>query len=103
MSFSDANSEVKSVLRPIIGLTETLPKKALEPLVVEAILRHRFLRDVAELRLRECNAEASRSDERDVANLAYVRAMIECHTQQACLSTLIDVLGYVPNVASDQE
>lgn len=104
MSISDgcANPEAKLVLRPIVSLTETLPKKDLEPIVVEAILRHRFLRDVAELRLRECRTEASCGDKRGVAHPDYVRAMIECHAQQVCLSTLIDVLGYVPHVVGEQ-
>lgn len=38
MSFSDgcSNSEAKLVLRPIVSLTETLPKKVLEPIVKRA-------------------------------------------------------------------
>ncbi|WP_425351933.1 transcriptional repressor TraM [Pleomorphomonas carboxyditropha] len=29
--------------------------------------------------------------------------MIDCHAQQACLSALLDVLGYVPDMPTEQE
>ena len=35
--------------------------------------------------------------------LAYIRTMIDCHAQQACLSALLDVLGYVPDMPTEQE
>lgn len=91
------------VLRPIVSLTETLPKKVLEPIVMEAMLRHRFLRDVAELRLTEVHDELPSCEAVGSARLAFIRAMIECHTQQACLSTLLDVLGYVPDMPAEPE
>ena len=105
MSFSVdcSNSEAKLVLRPIVSLTETLPKKVLEPIVVEAMLRHRLLRDVAELRLTEVHDELPGCEAVGSERLAYIRAMIECHTQQACLSTLLDVLGYVPDRPAEPE
>lgn len=91
------------VLRPIVSLTETLPKKVLEPIVMEAMLRHRLLRDVAELRLTEVHDELPGCEAVGSARLAFIRAMIECHTQQACLSTLLDVLGYVPDMPAEPE
>ncbi len=91
------------VLRPIVSLTETLPKKVLEPIVMEAMLRHRLLRDVAELRLTEVHDELPSCEAVGSARLAFIRAMIECHTQQACLSTLLDVLGYVPDMPAEPE
>lgn len=33
--------------------------------------------------------------------LAYVRAMIDVHAQQTVLSTLLDVLGHVPETPAD--
>ncbi len=93
-----ANSENRTEIKPIVGLTKVLPKNVLESIVVEAMLRHRFLRDVAELRLAELRDEARGRDAFDSARLAYIRAMIECYAQQACLSTLLDVLGYVPEI-----
>ncbi len=65
---------------------------------MEAMLRHRFLRDVAELRSAELRDQASGREAFGSARLAYISAMIECHAQQACLSTLLDVLGYVPEI-----
>ena len=91
------------VLRPIVSLTETLPKKVLEPIVMEAMLRHRLLRDVAELRLTEVHDELPGCEADGSERLAYIRAMIECHAQQACLSTLLDVLGYVPDMPAEPE
>ena len=91
------------VLRPIVSLTETLPKKVLEPIVMEAMLRHRLLRDVAELRLTEVHDELPGCEAVGSARLAFIRAMIECHTQQACLSTLLGVLGYVPDMPAEPE
>lgn len=91
------------VLRPIVSLTETLPKKVLEPIVMEAMLRHRLLRDVAELRLTEVHDELPGCEAVGSERLAYIRAMIECHAQQACLSTLLDVLGYVPDMPAEPE
>ena len=105
MSFSDgcSNSEAKLLLRPIVSLTETLLKKVLEPIVMEAMLRHRLLRDIAELRLTEVHDELPGCEAVGSARLAFIRAMIECHAQQACLSTLLDVLGYVPDMPAEPE
>ena len=91
------------LLRPIVSLTETLLKKVLEPIVMEAMLRHRLLRDVAELRLTEVHDELPSCEAVGSARLAFIRAMIECHAQQACLSTLLDVLGYVPDRPAEPE
>jgi len=93
-----ADTQVKAILRPIIGLTSGLPKSVVEPIVIEAIRKHRFLRDLAELR----HAESVQYAEREgSAGVAYVRAMIDVHAQQSVLSTLLEVLGYVPEVPVD--
>ena len=97
------SSDARTVIGPIAGLAEKLPQKALELIVVEAILRHRLLRDVAELRLAEARDEEPAGETVGPARLAYIRAMIDCHAQQACLSTLLDVLGYVPDMPTEQE
>lgn len=83
-------------MRPILGLTEGLPRDILEGIVVEAIYKHRHLRDIAELRHAEIRklAEGAGGSVRS----AYVRAMIDMHAQQTVLSALLDVLGYVPEV-----
>lgn len=96
--------EHKLVLRPVVGLTETLPKSDLEQITIQAISTHRRLRDLAEARQDEWHAieagdppaEAARS-----VHIAYITAMIDMHAQQTVLSTLLDVLGYVPSVPKD--
>ena len=93
-TFADNRQEkqAQTAMRPIVGLTESLPKDILEGLVVEAMYRHRYLRDVANLR----HADISQAESNLQARSAYVRAMIDMHAQQTVLSTLLDVLGYIP-------
>lgn len=96
--------EHKLVLRPVVGLTENLPTSDLEQITIQAIKTHRRLRDLAEGRQDEWraieaghpSAKAARS-----AHIAYVTAMIGMHAQQTLLSTLLDVLGYIPSVPGD--
>lgn len=92
-----------SLIRPIVGLTENLPKNILEKIVVEALERYRLLRDTAERAFAKCGDEASSGAVVSDARLAYIRAMIDCHAQQASLSTLLDVLGYVPDYNRGRE
>ena len=97
------SSDARTVIGPIAGLIEKLPQKALELIVVETILRHRLLRDVAELRLAESQDDEAVGETIGPARLAYIRAMIDCYVQQACLSTLLDVLGYIPDIPTEQK
>lgn len=87
----------------IVGLAEMLPKEILETIVVEALMRHRFLRDVAEIRLSESCDELPGANAVGAVRIAYIKAMIDCHAQQACLSALLDVLGYVPEMKARQK
>jgi hypothetical protein len=91
------------LLRPVIGLAENLPKKDLEHITVEAIRRHRHLRDEAEA-LHTPYVEQSIAVEDTVGSqrLAWVSAMIHMHTHQTLLSTLLDVLGYIPDVPGEK-
>ncbi|QPC88923.1 transcriptional regulator (plasmid) [Mesorhizobium sp. NBSH29] len=95
--------EQKLVLRPVVGLTENLPKDELEQIVVQAIKAHRRLRDLAEVRQDEWHAiEAhAAATGTEPSRIAYVTAMIDMHAQQTVLSTLLDVLGYIPSVPGD--
>lgn len=91
-------AQMQTAMRPIVELTKDLPKDVLEGIVVEAIHKHRYLRDIAELR----HAASCRLADGDMtsgcAPGAYVRAMIDVHAQQTVLSTLLDVLGYIPEM-----
>lgn len=95
--------EHKVTLRPVVGLTEHLPKRDLEQITIQAIMTHRCLRDTAEAKYEEWrNAPpVSGCDTVGPARIAYVSAMIAMHAQQTVLSTLLDVLGHVPLVPAD--
>ena len=96
-SDDDTVSEKKVVLRPLIGLMNGLGPKEIERFVIEEIEKHRRLRDEA-VRLEgilesrtvgECSVDARR---------AYISALIAVHAQQTVVSTLLDILGYIPEM-----
>lgn len=92
----------QQALRPVVGLAETLPKTDLEHITIEAIRKHRQLRDEAEaLEASYCEPPSKTADTVGAARLAWVSAMIHMHAQQSLLSTLLDVLGYIPQVPDD--
>ncbi|MDQ0304938.1 transcriptional repressor TraM [Ancylobacter polymorphus] len=95
--------EHKVTLRPVVGLTEHLSKRDLEQITIQAIKRHRSLRDAAESKYEEWRKAppSSGCDTVGPARIAYVSAMIDMHAQQTLLSTLLDVLGHVPLVPAD--
>lgn len=93
----------KPLLRPVVGLGENLPKKDLEFITIEAIRRHRRLRNEAGALEASYSEQSSKAAvTADQARLAWVSAMMQMHTQQALLSTLLDVLGYIPDVPGDE-
>lgn len=98
-----ARYEHEPPLRPVVGLAEGLPKKDLEQITVEAIRTHRRLRDEAEALEAPYAEDAKPNDcSTGTTRLAWVSAMMTMHAQQALLSTLLDVLGYVPEVPAEQ-
>ncbi|MCV3768182.1 transcriptional repressor TraM [Rhizobium sp. TRM95796] len=85
----------KIVLRPLIGLLEGQPIDMIERLTIEAISKHRCLVSEAELaydRYKKQPGEMEISEARE----AYLSSMIAVHAQQTVVSTLIDILGYIP-------
>lgn len=106
MGITDGDVRQKNqsfVLRPVVGLAEGLPRADLELITVDAIKKHRWLRDLATAREEQWRTSLAPSassccDTIGAAGIAYINAMIDMHAQQAVLSTLLDVLGYVPNV-----
>jgi hypothetical protein len=99
----NVRSGQKPLLRPVVGLAETLPEKDLEHITIEVIRKHRRLRDQAEALESSYSDQASKSaDTVGQAHLAWVSAMMQMHTQQTLLSTLLDVLGYIPEVPGDE-
>lgn len=84
----------KIVLRPLIGLLVGQPNDVIERLTIEAISKHRCLVSEAELaydRFKSQSAEMEIS-----AHEAYLSSMIAVHAQQTVVSSLLDILGYIP-------
>ncbi|MEO5326384.1 transcriptional repressor TraM [Mesorhizobium sp. CC13] len=90
-------SENKLVLRPLIGLTNGLEPREIERFVVEEIEKHRRLRDDA-IGLEAILEPQPAGDAKTETNRAYISAMIAVHAQQTVVSTLLDILGYIPEM-----
>jgi len=91
-------TENKIVLRPLIGLLDGQPKAVVEKIVIEEIRLHRALAAEADL-LHEklvSGGPDNLSNEH-----AYLSKMIAVHAQHTALSTLLDILGYIPSVPAD--
>ncbi len=94
VSDDDTVSGNKLVLRPLIGLMNGLEPQEIEQFVIEELEKHRRLRDEA-IRL-EAILESQPSGAGDDTNRAFISAMIAVHAQQTVVSTLLDILGYIP-------
>jgi hypothetical protein len=94
-------SENKLVLRPLIGLMNGLEPKEIERFVVEEIEKHRRLRDEA-VRLEAMLGSEMAGEATSETNRAYVSAMIAVHAQQTVVSTLLDILGYIPEMPANK-
>lgn len=90
-------SKEKLVLRPLIGLLRGLNPKEIEPFVVEEIEKHRRLRDEA-VKIEMLLESEIEDTKRIQTNKAYISAMIAVHAQQTVVSTLLDILGYIPEM-----
>lgn len=96
-SDDDTVSGNKVVLRPLIGLMNGLQPKEIERFVIEEIEKHRRLRDEAVQLEGVLESQVPGESKVDV-NRAYVSAMIAVHAQQTVVSTLLDILGYIPDM-----
>ncbi|HEV7248098.1 MAG TPA: transcriptional repressor TraM [Shinella sp.] len=94
VSDDDTVSGNKLVLRPLIGLMNGLEPQEIEQFVIEELEKHRRLRDEA-IRL-ETILESQPSGAGVDTNRAFISAMIAVHAQQTVVSTLLDILGYIP-------
>jgi hypothetical protein len=94
-------SESKVVLRPVLGLVEGLDPSQMRDVTIDAILKHRALRDEASQAhrvLEHVLGAQPRPEEVRFAERGYIAAMIAMHAHQTALSTLLDVLGYIPEL-----
>ena len=90
-------SDTKLILRPLIGLMSDQPPEEIERHVVREIEKHRRLRDDALMLEAKVDAAADPETARE-ASQAYITAMIAVHAQQTVVSTLLDILGYIPDM-----
>ncbi|MBB4571561.1 transcriptional repressor TraM [Rhizobium leucaenae] len=94
---NDLVSGEKLVLRPLIGLMDGLRPDEIERFVVEEIEKHRRLRDEA-VRIESSLDSGTDQIELTENRRTYISAMIAVHAQQTVVSTLLDVLGYIPEI-----
>lgn len=90
-------SDTKLILRPLIGLMSDQPPEEIERHVVREIEKHRRLRDNAVMLEAKVDAAADPETARE-ASQDYIAAMIAVHAQQTVVSTLLDILGYIPDM-----
>ena len=74
-----------------------LEPNEIERFVVDEIEKHRRLRDEA-IGLEAMQGSEAAGDAKSETNRAYISAMIAVHAQQTVVSTLLDILGYIPEV-----
>ena len=96
---------VKRVELPgLLELISGLPMSDIEALTIRAIRTHRRLIENAETQFRDLSEDCKSMDFQSSAqHLSYVEAEIEMWTQAAVVSTLVDVMGYIPDVLDDPE
>ena len=94
-------SETKLILRPLIGLMSDQPTTEIERHVVREIEKHRRLRDEAVMLEAQQEADSDRDAALELTR-AYVAAMIAVHAQQTVVSTLLDILGYIPDLPASK-
>lgn len=90
-------SDNKLILRPLIGLMSDQPPEEIERHVVREIEKHRRLRNDAVMLEAKVDAAADSDTVRE-ASEDYIQAMIAVHAQQTVVSTLLDILGYIPDM-----
>lgn len=90
-------TDSKLILRPLVGLMRDQPHDEVERHLVREIEKHRRLRDSAILIEAQIDAVPDSDAAQDVRH-DYIAAMIAVHAQQTVVSTLIDILGYLPPI-----
>lgn len=83
------------VLKPILELTRDLPRAMVEEITINAIFEHRRLLETAE---ELHDALAQDVIEQTAVRRRYTEAMIALHVQTSALSSLLNILGYMPKM-----
>lgn len=91
----------KTFLRPLVGLLRGQSEDVIERLTVEEMKKHRCLVNEAELAY---DRFKSKPGELEIAEAqeAYISSMIAVHAQQTVVSTMLDILGYIPPTLADK-
>lgn len=100
MAVSDeANGKFIDVdLRPLVGLLTDVPEPVVERLTRDAMKTHRELVAKAEALFNELPADQrSSASAGSDAHIAYLQATIEMHAQMSALTTLLAILGRIPD------
>jgi len=96
--YDEAAVQTKMVLRPLFGLMQGKKPSEIERYAVTEINKYRRLRDEA-VGLEALLENADTAEEQTcAAERAYLSAMIAVHAQQTVVSTLLDMLDYVPEL-----
>lgn len=90
-------SDAKLILRPLIGLMNGQSPQMIEWHLVHEVEKYRRLREEAS-RLEAQLEAAGDQDSAEDTKRAFVTAMIAVHAQQTVVSTLLDILGYLPDL-----
>ncbi|RWD18747.1 MAG: transcriptional regulator [Mesorhizobium sp.] len=102
MGSETAALQSKPEIRALFGLTQGLPKPQLEILTVEAIRTHRILVDKADQLFKALPGKDQIPEMIGSAqHLDYIRACMEMHAQIYTTNTLINILGYIPEVPAN--
>lgn len=88
----------KLVLTPLIGLMNGRSSEDIQYFTILEIIKHRHLRDQAS-QLEIALSGGDPKKDRETTEREYVSALIAMHAQQTVVSTLIDILGYIPDIS----
>ncbi|MEL4377348.1 transcriptional repressor TraM [Brucella cytisi] len=96
---SENDTDLATVIRPLIGLTQDLRLATLENIVIDAIRHHRDLVNKSDALFQSLPEECRSGQTTDNPEyVEYIKSAIDMHTHMSGLTTLLGVLGYVPDV-----
>lgn len=95
----NAKDEGASVAKTMAKLIAPLSKDQVEKLMIDAIREHRALLARSEAAYDALEkAEAAQADTAGTLREAYTRVMLAARAQQMVLATLVERLGFIPQV-----
>lgn len=98
---TDFTSSVDDPAPAIVDTVASLDRDQAERLTIESILEHRRLLDIAQVSYEALMAAQKHRRGSQQLQHAYKLAMIEHEAKMAVVATLIEQLGYIPNVPGE--